>query len=237
MALHPHLHCVVPGGGLTKQGKWKTAGSDGKYLFNVKAMSRVYRGRFIEALKEQLPREMTKELLRSLYKHNWVVYAKRPFTGVQSVVEYLARYTHKIAISNQRIQNIEAGKVSFAYKDYKHGSVKKEMTLQATEFIRRFSLHVLPKGFVRIRHYGICSSSAKQKSALVIKAQLPVGVKPSSDDNKVTPAAYNPKQCPCCKKETMQTVMRFNRRGPPADWKELAADLLASINTVFAAGA
>ncbi len=237
MALHPHLHCVVPGGGLTKQGKWKTAGSDGKYLFNVKAMSRVYRGRFIEALKEQLPREMTKELLRSLYKHNWVVYAKRPFTGVQSVVEYLARYTPKIAISNQRIQNIEAGKVSFAYKDYKHGSVKKEMTLQATEFIRRFSLHVLPKGFVRIRHYGICSSSAKQKSALVIKAQLPVGVKPSSDDNKVTPAAYNPKQCPCCKKETMQTVMRFNRRGPPADWKELAADLLASINTVCAAGA
>jgi hypothetical protein len=97
------------------------------------------------------------------------------------------------------------------------------------EFIRRFSLHVLPKGFVRIRHYGICSSSAKIKSALVIKAQLPLAANLSAVVTKATPVAYNPKQCPCCRKETMQTVMRFKRRGPPADWKELAADLLACI--------
>lgn len=231
MTLHPHLHCIVPGGGLTKQGKWKHARSDGKYLFNVKAMSTVYRGRFIAALKEQLPQEMTKELINALYKHNWVVYAKRPFTGPESVVEYLGRYTHKIAISNHRIQNIEDGKVSFAYKDYKHGSVKKQMTLEAMEFIRRFSLHILPKGFVRIRHYGICSSSAKIKSAVIIKAQLPVAVQLSTVAAKTTPVIYNPKQCPCCKKETMETVMRFCRRGPPVDWKELATDLLACIST------
>jgi hypothetical protein len=231
LTLHPHLHCIVPGGGLTKHDKWKQAKSDGKYLFNVKAMSKAYRGRVIAALKEQLPGEMTKELVNALYKHKWVVYAKQPFTGPQSVVEYLGRYTHKIAISNHRIQNIEAGKVSFTYKDYRQGSVKKEMALEAMEFIRRFSLHVLPKGFVRIRHYGICSSSAKDKSALVIKAQLPALPQLSSVGSKATPVAYNPKQCPCCKKETMETVMRFRRRGPPVDWKELATYLLSCIRT------
>lgn len=238
MTLHPHLHCIVPGGGLTKQGKWKAGRSEGKYLFGVKAMSKVFRGRYIAALKEQLPEQMNREFVNSLYKHNWVVYAKRPFAGPQSVLEYLGRYTHKIAISNHRITAHEAGRVSFSYKDYKHGSVKKEMTLESMEFIRRFSLHILPKGFVRIRHYGICSSSAKQRSALVIKAQLPPPADlPVSILSKSAPIPYNPRQCPCCKKETMETVMRFNRRGPPADWKELAADLLASVNPACAAGA
>jgi hypothetical protein len=215
MTLHPHLHCIVPGGGLTKQGRWKHARSEGKYLFNVKAMSTVYRGRFIAALKELLPQEMTKELVNALYKHNWVVYAKDHFTGPESVVEYLGRYTHKIAISNHRIQNIENGKVSFSYKDYKHGSVKKQMPLDSMEFIRRFSLHILPKRFVRIRHYGICSSSSKQKSALVIETQLPVRIKHSPlDITKAAPLSYNPKQCPRCKKETMEGLMQFNLRGP-----------------------
>lgn len=233
MTLHPHLHCIVPGGGLTKEGKWKTARSDGKYLFNVKAMSRTFRGRFVSSLKEQLAEEMTKELINGLYKHNWVVYAKQPFTGPQSVVEYLGRYTHKIAISNHRIQNIEAGKVSFSYKDYKHGSIKKTMPLDALEFIRRYSLHILPKGFVRIRHYGICSSSSKIKSSAVIKAQLPPQMaKPFDLTTKAAPVAYNPNQCPCCKKETMEILMLFNRRGPPANWKELAIDLLAGIKAL-----
>jgi Putative transposase/Transposase zinc-binding domain len=233
MTLHPHLHCIVPAGGLTKQGKWKMARSDGKYLFNVKAMSRTFRGRFIAALKEQLPEEMTKQLVDALYKHNWVVYAKQPFTGPQSVVEYLGRYTHKIAISNHRIKNYEAGEVTFSYKDYRHGSAKKQMPLEAMEFIRRFSLHILPKGFVRIRHYGICSSSAKIKSAVLIKAQLPLQMaKPFDTTTKAAPEPYHPNRCPCCKKETMETLMRFNRRGPPSNWKEMAADLLAAMKTL-----
>ena len=95
MTLHPHLHCIVPGGGLTSQGKWKQAKSDGKYLFNVKAMSKVFRGRFIAALKKELPGQMDKPFIDQLYKTGWVVYAKRPFTGPESVVEYLGRYTHK----------------------------------------------------------------------------------------------------------------------------------------------
>ena len=230
MTLHPHLHCIIPGGGLTKQGKWKQAKSEGKYLFSVKAMSKVFRGRFIAALKEQLPEQMDKMFVDQLYKHHWVVYAKRPFGGLQSVVEYLGRYTHKIAISNHRLTAHQNGQVSFSYKDYKHGSVKKEMTLDAMEFIRRFSMHILPKGFVRIRHFGILSSSAKERSLALIWEQLPAqslpvnGCEINADKN-----AYNPRQCPCCKKETMQTVMHFSRRGPPAGWRALAMDLLEMV--------
>lgn len=233
MTLHPHLHCIVPGGGLTKQGKWKTAKSDGKYLFNVKAMSKVYRGRFMAALRQQLPGELTGELISSLYKQDWVVYAKDAFMGPQSVIEYLGRYTHKIAISNHRIQDIAAdGNVAFSYKDYKNGHAKKMMQLDGPEFIRRFSLHILPRGFVRIRHFGICSSRTKDKNALVIKAQLPVRTTPLFA-NKPLREPYNPKRCPCCK-ETMETVMRFNRRGPPADpmaigSMQMAKDLLNCI--------
>jgi len=125
MTLHPHLHCIVPGGGLTKQGQWRQARSDGKYLFSVKAMSKTFRGRFIAALKEILPQEMTRALINQLYKYKWVVYAKQHFSGPQSVIEYLGRYTHKIAISNHRIRDIESDKVTFSYKDYKDGNVKK----------------------------------------------------------------------------------------------------------------
>jgi len=103
-------------------------------------MSKVFRGRFIAALAQELPQQMDKAFVNGLYKTGWVVYAKRPFTEPKSVVEYLGRYTHKIAISNHRILNLKDGKVTFSYKDYKHGSVKKEMTLEAMEFIRRFCL-------------------------------------------------------------------------------------------------
>ena len=222
LSLHPHLHCIVPGGGLTKQGKWRTAKTNGKYLFSVKAMSKVFRGRFIAALKEKLPAQMHPKLVTELYKNKWVVFAKRPFNGPQTVIEYLGRYTHKIAISNHRIKNISDGKVSFSYKDYKHGSVKKEMTLDALEFIRRFAMHILPKGFVRIRHYGIVSSTSKALCAVVIKEQLP----PLQQNAKPKKEIYNPLQCPDCKKETMQTLLRFNRRGPPGDWKQIANHIL-----------
>jgi hypothetical protein len=226
LTLHPHLHCIVPGGGLTKAGNWKGAKSDGKYLFNVKAMSKTFRGRYIAALKEALPDEMTPQLLNALYKHNWVVYAKRPFTGPQSVVEYLGRYTHKIAISNHRLKQVDAKEVTFSYKDYRHGSVKKEMALDAGEFIRRYAMHILPKGLVRIRHYGILSSTSKKLATVTIKGQLPAAeplmiIRPVS-------SPYNPLQCPCCKLETMHRLMSFER-GPPQSRMAVAADLLYAI--------
>lgn len=229
LTLHPHLHCIVPGGGLTKSGSWKMAKSKGKYLFNVKAMSIAFRGKFIAALKKLLPQQMDQQLVTAFYKHNWIVYAKRPFTGPQSVVEYLGRYTHKIAISNQRIKSMDENTISFSYKDYKQAAVKKEMTLDAAEFIRRYSLHILPKGLVRIRHYGILSSTSKKKAAVIIKQQL----RPARPVVPTRPATqpYDPKACPCCKNNTMQTIMGFNRRGPPADWQQLAKDLLECIAT------
>ena len=160
-----------------------------------------------------------------------MVFAKRPFGGPESVIEYLGRYTHKIAISNHRIKNIEGGKITFSYKDYRQQGVTKEMTLDALEFIRRFAMHILPKGFVRIRHYGILSSTCKEACTMIIKAQLPV----INDRIKPAVAVYNPKQCPCCNKETMHTILEFNRRGPPADWEVMAKNVLECLvkkNTV-----
>ena len=188
-------------------------------------MSKVFRGRFIAALKEQLPQYMPAALINELYKNEWVVFAKRPFNGPESVIEYLGRYTHKIAISNHRIKNIREGGVSFSYKDYRSAAATKEMTLDPLEFTRRFALHILPKGFVRIRHYGILSSTSKAASAVVIKDQLPAIQTAIVGRQEL----YNPLQCPCCKKDSMQTILRFTRRGPPPGWKQLAATILECI--------
>jgi Putative transposase/Transposase zinc-binding domain len=226
MNLHPHLHCIVPGGGLTKQNIWRTAKSDGKYLFNVKAMSAVFRGKFIEQLKMELLRNVTPELLKILYEKKWVVFAKKPFDSPHSVIEYLGRYTHKIAISNYRLKKHENGKVDFTYKDYRHGNVTKIMQLDAMKFIRRFSMHIVPKGFIRIRHFGILSSTSKNKCAEKIRAQLPPIKIPAYIKPKARPEPYNPKQCPCCKKETMLTVIEFKNKPPPLNWQKLAKGLL-----------
>ena len=228
LSLHPHLHCIVPGGGLTKQNKWRTAKSEGKYLFNVKAMGQVFRGKFMSMLKEQLPQQMNATLLNALYKQSWVVFAKRPFDTVHSVIEYLGRYTHKIAISNHRLQKMENDKVAFSYKDYKHGAVKKTMELDAMEFVRRFSMHILPKAFVRIRHFGILSSTSKKKNIAIIKSMLPIPLA-QVVNRKIKAAPYNPKQCPCCKKETMQTIIQFKNKPPPVNWEQLAKNLLQCI--------
>jgi len=124
--------------------------------------------------------------------------------------------------TNEGKKNIAEGKVTFSYKDYRQSSVTKEMNLEPIEFIRRFALHVLPKGFVRIRHYGMVSSTSKAACAVVIKEQLPQ----MPEVKNYTKEIYNPLQCPCCKKQTMQTLLRFNRRGPPEDWKQMAKNLL-----------
>jgi hypothetical protein len=229
LSLHPHLHCIVPGGGLSKQGKWKTARSDGKYLFNVKAMSDVFRGKYIALIKEVFPQSCTPALLKEMYKHPWVVYAKQPFESTHSVIEYLGRYTHKIAITNHRLLSMQEGKVSFTYKDYKHGSVTKSMELDGMEFIRRFTMHILPRGFVRIRHYGILSSCSKQAHAVTIKQQLPPIVRPAYLKPKIKREPYNPKQCPCCKKDSMEILMHYKSKPPPYNWQQIATNILASL--------
>ena len=208
----------TPAGGLTRTGRWKQARGDGKFLFPVKALSLVFRARFVAALRRQFPgQEPT--FYDALFKTPWVVYVKQAFGGPKQVVEYLGRYTHKIAISNHRIVSFSDGKVCFRYKDYRDESKTKIMTLDAPEFIRRFSLHILPKGFVRIRHYGILSSSRKQKTLPLIHQQLgSVYHKQETMRWKQIYSqhpSYDPDCCPVCKKQTMVTILVFDKRGPP----------------------
>ncbi len=166
---HPHIHCVIPAGGISADHtRWVHPRYPGFFL-PVKVLSRVFRGKFIAGLKRLYRRKQLRcagasaalanenrfrELLRRLHRQDWVVYAKPAFGGPRQVLRYLGRYTHRVAISNHRLLSFDGERVTFRWKDYAHGSQTRQMTLTATEFLRRFFLHVLPKGFVRIRHFG-----------------------------------------------------------------------------------
>jgi hypothetical protein len=164
--LHPHLHCIVPGGGITKKGKWKVANYKDKYLFPERALSKVFRAKFMAVLRSKT--EVSQSRGKLGFKTPWVVYAKQPFASPKTVVEYLGRYTHKVAISNHRLLSVNESHVSFAHKDYRDETKKKVMTLHGMEFLRRFCQHILPHGFIRIRpggvqHYGFLASKNKAK--------------------------------------------------------------------------
>ncbi len=208
LSLHPHLHCIVPGGGVEKQGNWRNVRTDGKFLFPVKALSKVFRAKYCDHLKQKDALQY-QNIRAALWEKNWVVFAKRPFGNSNAVVEYLGRYSHKIAISNHRINSIDQHTVSFDYKDYKHQGVKKQMTLTHQEFIRRFALHILPKRFVKIRHYGFLSSTWKRKKLKNLQQHL--GLQPIAKEARqnVLP------KCPCCKIGNLHTLLVFNYRGPP----------------------
>lgn len=159
LSFHPHIHCIVPAGGLNIQGFW--VNSKKKFFLPVKVVSRKFRGKFLALLKE-LKLDIRSEVLETCYNKEWVIYCKPPFKTATCVVEYLGRYTHRIAISNNRILKLENGNVTFKWRDYKDCNRWKEMTFTATEFIRRFLMHVLPQGFMKIRHFGFLSSRGKQ---------------------------------------------------------------------------
>jgi hypothetical protein len=227
LTLHPHLHCIIPAGGLSISGKWKHSKTNGNYLFPVKALSKVFRAKYFDCVRKKIASHNLKEakkitlpknVVDACFTKQWVVFAKKPFSGVDSVVEYLGRYTHKIAISNHRITNIDnkGNTITFKYKDYKDGEKTKLLCLDAMEFVRRFSLHILPKSFVRIRHYGILSSTCKATAIESIRKQF-LHQNKKSTTTKAEP--YNPLVCPCCKKETMLTLLSFDKRGPPQNWR------------------
>jgi hypothetical protein len=220
LSLHPHIHMIVPAGGVSKAGFWKSVKRGGEFLFPVKAMSQVFKNKFMEQFREFLKSErqpLENTLRQSLYKMPWVVYAKKPFAGADSVIEYLGRYSHKVAISNHRIVAIDGGKVSFRYKDYADGSRQKTMTLDAVEFLRRFCLHILPRGFRKIRHYGLLASRCKP---LLRIRQLQMGVLPAplkdSTQICVQNLKFNPKACPCCKTGEMLCLLFFSANAPPS---------------------
>lgn len=172
LLFHPHLHCVVTGGGLSHDASHWIAAPE-TYFLPVRVLGALFRGKFLAGLDrayrdgklicagstaELSSLEAWHRLKDRLYEKAWVVYAKPPFAGSEQVFKYLGRYTHRIAISNHRIIDVSDAKVTFSWKDYAHRGQKKLMTLDAVEFLRRFLLHVLPRGFVRIRHYGLCAS-------------------------------------------------------------------------------
>jgi len=187
-------------------------------LFPVKAMRKEFRAKYVSELRQQLP-GIPQSLYDQLFSKNWVVYAKPPFSKAANVVEYLGRYTHKIAISNHRIKQINktTKEVTFSYKDYKQGAKTKEITLSNTEFIRRFSLHILPKGFTRIRHYGILSSGWEKEK--IPQLQIQLGGENYLQDLLHQEEETHLKRCFSCKKGTLMTVVLFDKRGPPKNWK------------------
>ncbi|SPD73399.1 transposase [uncultured Desulfobacterium sp.] len=216
---HPHMHCIVTGGGLSLKGE-RWISSKPKFFMPVKVISKVFRGKFLDYLKqaygsgklsfagkfgELKEKKHFDELLDKLYGQGWHVYSKPPFKAAQKVVEYLSRYTHRVAISNERIVRLEQGRVTIRYRDYADGNKIKEMVLDALEFIRRFLLHILPDQFVKIRYYGILST--RNRNTKLLKCKELFGFLSVTEDERLSwqelferLTGIDPTLCPHCKK-------------------------------------
>ena len=170
---HPHIHFIVPAGALMPGNKWKPSRKRGKYLFKVELLSSVFRARFVSKTRGLIKQKaITGTLPKNLFSKDWVVYAKQPFGGPRQVINYLGRYTHRSAISNERILEVTRETVTFTWKDYRNNYKKQVTTLTGEKFLGLFCQHILPHGFTRIRHYGFLSSASKTKSLAIIRACL-----------------------------------------------------------------
>ena len=227
---HPHIHCVIPAGGIAPDGGH---GVRPRYAFflPVKVLSRVFRGKFIAGLKRlyrhrQLrcaapcaalaDEKQFRQLLRRLHRRDGVVYAKPAFGGPRQALRYLGRYTHRVAISNHRLVSFDGERVTFRWKDYAHGSQQRLMTLTATEFLRRFFLHILPKGFVRIRHFGFLAnrfrvSRLKLCRQLLASNSLPTAPAPVPNTD------ISIWHCPHCG-SVMLVIQTFTAEQLPSHW-------------------
>ena len=226
LRLHLHLHCVIAGGALSPDSKqWTNARRN--FLFPVKALSKVFRGKFISRLRTAFvaaeltfpgriaPRATEKEfaqLLGRLREKNWVVYSKAPFAGPEKVLDYLGRYTHRVAIANHRIADVGGEHVTFHYRDRADGNRRKRCTVTAEEFIRRFLLHVLPKSYCRIRHFGFLASRAKGRGLarcrelLGLPPEIPKPPERSTGERMLELTGVDLTRCPCCQNGTMHLV-------------------------------
>jgi hypothetical protein len=225
---HPHIHCVVPGGGLSPdRSSWVS--SPKRFFIHVKVMSELFRGKFLDYLKDHYesgdlvlpggighlrdPRVFNTFRWR-LSQKKWVVYCKKPFSGPEGVLQYLGRYTHRVAISNNRILSLQDGEVSFRWRDYADGDKQKIMTVKAQEFIRRFLLHVLPHRYVRVRHFGLLANRNRKddialcrellgSSTMVLKEKDP---EETWQEHLLRICGIDVTTCPVCKKGRMLTV-------------------------------
>lgn len=228
LSLHPHIHCIVPAAGYTLDGQWKNIGSSGKYLYPVRQLSDAFKGKFLDSLKRALRKQKELSLfddkIQLAYQTKWVVNCEPSLAGADHVVKYLGQYTHRVAITNQRILNIADGKVTFIAKDYRDRAVKKPVALDGEEFLRRFTMHILPGRFVKIRRYGIYNHTLKRKLSLqfveeqkpdidtLIKQKEP---KETNQERFKRLTGVDPCQCPVCKKGTMIAVRELPRIRSP----------------------
>ena len=219
LELHPHLHALMAGGALTKDGAWVSPRRG--FLFPAKALSAVFRGKFVAALQQERDGHLAGDpaldaagwpaLLATLYRHDWVVYAKQPMGGPAQVLDYLARYTHKVAISNHRLLGLDQGQVSFRVRDAQRPKSGRVVALPATEFIGRFLSHVLPPGFKRIRHYGLLANCHKVARLATCRALfgLPApapAVIESVDAFMARVAQVDLSRCPHCADGRMRVI-------------------------------
>lgn len=223
LSFHPHIHNIVSGGGMDSMGKWiKEKRSNGRFLFPRRAMEKIYKGYFLDHLRKYITNQSlvftNKEALENILDivggKKWNVYAKAPFGGPAQIIEYLGRYTHKVAITAHRICLIDDSHISFKYKDYSDGNKQKIMTLEHVEFLRRFEQHILPQGFMKIRHAGYLHSKNKMQRIAAACSQLKL---PAPMQRVHTPVALRMllqtgkdiTLCPVCKKGRMQLVKTF----------------------------
>jgi hypothetical protein len=233
LMFHPHLHCVVPGGGLSPDGSRWIPCRKGFFL-PVRVLSRLFRRLFLELLEKAWDDGQLKffsslqhlhdrtaflRYLAPLRKNEWVVYAKKPFAGPQQVLDYVGPYTHRVAISNNRILNIQHGQVTFAYKDYRNASQQKTLSLSADEFIRRFLLHVLPEGFHRIRYYGFLGNRYRKEKLEQCRQLLGMVPREPDSPTEVAELDYRDRyqaltgsslwECPACHRGRMIAIGEF----------------------------
>lgn len=216
LSLHPHLHCMVPAGGLDERGLWKHSKSKGRYLFNRSVMGNVFRARYVRLLRKAIKagaipeQDVPPGLFRRLFLKEWITYAKEPFKQPQHVLNYIGRYSHSIAINNHRIQKVENGRVFFAYKDYRKGGQQEVTELGEWEFIRRFAMHIVPHRFVRIRHYGILSNRLKTKALQAARKALNAEAPTKSNE---APTPFDPLMpsfyCSGCKHTTFHVLLEI----------------------------
>ena len=229
LSLHPHIHCIVPAAGYTLDGQWKNIGHSGKYLYSVRQLSDAFKGKFLDSLKRALRKKnellLFDDKIQLAYKNKWVVNCEPSLARADHVVKYLGQYTHRVAITNQRILDIAEGKVTFIAKDYRDRTIKKTVTLDGVEFLHRFTMHILPGRFVKIRRYGIYNHTTKRN----MKLQFVPEENPDIDTlikRADTPetnlqrfkrlTGVDPCQCPVCRKGTMRIVRELPRIRSPS---------------------
>jgi len=222
LSYHPHVHGIATGGGLAPDGRWSSCRPG--FFLPVRVLSRVFRGKFLTRMREAFARgklagfadaRAFEGWAQGLRAKDWVVYAKPPFGGPAVVLKYLARYTHRVAIGNSRLVRFDGERVTFRYKDYADASKTKEMTLGAAEFVRRWATHVLPRGFVKVRHYGLVANRHRSaKVAACRRLLVAAGCGPVSW--AVEPVRVQ--RCPVCGCDRWVMVERFDPMGPGVVW-------------------